>query len=90
MRKYLVTGLLIWIAASLDTWGVDPSVLALTRPYLVAVSWSALPLLLYAAFRRYLQGMHLVKPVMFALVCSASRLSTMTALAWSFASDGSR
>ena len=28
----------------------------------------ALPLLLYAAFRRYLQGMHVVRPVMFALI----------------------
>ena len=26
------------------------------------------PLLFYAAFRRYLQGMHVVRPIMFALV----------------------
>ena len=29
---------------------------------------SALPLLLYATFRRYLQGIHVVRPVMVALV----------------------
>jgi MATE family multidrug resistance protein len=32
------------------------------------VSWSALPLLFYAAFRRYLIGMHVVRPIMYALV----------------------
>jgi MATE family multidrug resistance protein len=62
-----ITGVLLAIAASLDSWGVDPSVLVLTRPYLVVVSWSALPLLLYAAFRRYLQGMGVVRPIMVAL-----------------------
>ena len=29
----------------------------MTRPYLDILAWSILPLLLYAAFRRYLQGM---------------------------------
>jgi MATE family multidrug resistance protein len=32
------------------------------------IAVGALPLLLYAAFRRYLQGMHLVRPIMIALV----------------------
>lgn len=51
----------------LDRWGVEPAVLELTRPYLRSLSWSLLPLLLYAAFRRYLQAVNLVRPVMFAL-----------------------
>jgi MATE family multidrug resistance protein len=42
-------------------------VLALTRPYLEALTWSVPPLLLYSAFRRYLQGMGVVKPIMIAL-----------------------
>ena len=42
--------------------------LVLTRPYLDVVLWSVLPLLLYATFRRYLQGMGVVRPVMIALV----------------------
>ena len=42
--------------------------LRLTIPYLEIVAWSALPLLLYATFRRYLQSMNVVLPVMFALV----------------------
>ena len=63
-----VTGLLWWIGTGLDTWGLDPRVLAMTRPYLDILAWSILPLLLYAAFRRYLQGMGVVRPVMVALV----------------------
>jgi len=61
------TALLLWIASGLDGWGLTPSVLILTKPYLVVVSWSVLPLLLYAACRRYLQGMGIVRPVMVAL-----------------------
>jgi multidrug resistance protein, MATE family len=63
-----ITALLFWISSGLDAWGMDPVVLELTRPYLDIVSWSLLPLLLYAAFRRYLQGMGVVRPVMIALI----------------------
>jgi multidrug resistance protein, MATE family len=62
-----IMALLLWIASGLDGWGLAPSVLVLTRPYLVAVSWSVLPLLVYAACRRYLQGMGIVRPVTIAL-----------------------
>ncbi len=48
--------------------GLHPRVQALTRPYVAAVAWSALPLLLYAAFRRYLQAIGLVRPVMVTLL----------------------
>jgi MATE family multidrug resistance protein len=59
----------LWlIATSLGGWGLDPRVLGLTRAYVIVVLWSVLPLLLYAAFRRYLQGMAIVRPVMIALV----------------------
>jgi len=60
---------LTWlIYASLEAWGLHPDIRVLVGPYLRGLSWGALPLLFYAAFRRYLQGMHLVRPVMFALV----------------------
>ena len=62
-----LTALLWLISRSLDRWGLDPAVLALTRGYLDVALLSVLPLLLYAAFRRYLQGMAVVKPVMIAL-----------------------
>jgi len=59
----------LWLAMPLlGRIGVDPTVLPLALPYLWAVTWSTLPLLLYTAFRRYLQGMNLVRPVAFALI----------------------
>ena len=63
-----VTLLLFGLSSLLGRWGLDPTVLALTRPYLDVLAWSVLPLLLYATFRRYLQGMGVVRPVMIALV----------------------
>jgi MATE family multidrug resistance protein len=56
--------------ASLDRWGLPPEVLHLTRPYLAILTWSLPPLLFYVAFRRYLQAMNVVRPVMFALVAA--------------------
>ena len=54
--------------AYLDLWGFDPTVLRLTEPYLRLVTWSVWPLLLYVAFRRYLQAMGVVMPIMMTLL----------------------
>jgi MATE family multidrug resistance protein len=48
--------------------GLAPALVAATVPFLKALIWSTLPLALYFALRRYLQAMHIVKPVVFALV----------------------
>lgn len=56
------------LIAALPRWGMHPRVLDLTIPYLSIVTWSLLPLLLYAAFRRYLQAMNLVAPITVALI----------------------
>jgi MATE family multidrug resistance protein len=61
------TLILFGLARILAGWGIDPRVLQLAEPYLEVVTWSVLPLLLYATFRRYLQGMGVVRPVMLAL-----------------------
>ena len=53
------------ILRSLD---IQQSVLSQAIPYLRALNWSTLPLLLYFVFRRYLQGINLAKPVMFSLL----------------------
>lgn len=53
---------------SLGGWGLPQGVLLLTRPYLAILTWSLPPLLFYVAFRRYLQAMSVVRPIMFALV----------------------
>jgi len=52
----------------LPSWGFPPEVLSLTVPYLHVITWSLLPLLLYASFRRYLQALGIVAPITFALV----------------------
>jgi len=49
-------------------FGLAPAVVAQTVPFLKALVWSTLPLVLYFGLRRYLQAMHIVKPVVFALV----------------------
>jgi MATE family multidrug resistance protein len=48
--------------------GIEPSVRRLSESYLRALIWSAPPLMLYFVFRRYLQGMSLVKPVALTLL----------------------
>jgi MATE family multidrug resistance protein len=53
---------------TIRSWGLHPDVEVLAGPYLRVVGLSAFPLLFYATFRRYLQGIHVVRPVMFALV----------------------
>jgi MATE family multidrug resistance protein len=63
-----ITLLLLVLSVLLGGWGLDPTVLRLARPYLSILGWSVLPLLCYATFRRYLQGMGVVRPVMIALV----------------------
>ncbi len=49
-------------------WGLHPAVRALAQPYMAILGLGAAPLMLYATFRRYLQGIHAVRPVMVALV----------------------
>lgn len=59
----------VWLFTPfLRSLGIDAGVLGAAIPYLHALVWSTFPLLLYFAFRRYLQGMNLVNPVMFALI----------------------
>jgi len=60
--------LLYGMDATLDWWGLPAQVVVLVRPYLGVLNWSLPPLLLYVAFRRYLQAMNLVRPIVIALV----------------------
>jgi MATE family multidrug resistance protein len=60
---------IVWMwGPILRSLSIDPAVLRQAIPYLRALNWSTLPLLMFFVFRRYLQGMNLAKPVMFALV----------------------
>lgn len=82
-HRWLVAGL--WLAgalalvlmlvglgalAALPSLGMHSEVRALLEPYLGQLIWSTLPLLFYTVLRRYLQGMHIVKPVMAAIVAA--------------------
>ena len=53
---------------TIDAWGLHPDIRDLAGPYLRVITFGTLPLLLYATLRRYLQGMHVVGPVMLALL----------------------
>lgn len=48
--------------------GVDPRVVTLAVPYMHTLAIGMLPLLLYFAVRRTLQGMDMVRPIAFALI----------------------
>lgn len=56
------------LAYSVPSLGFHPDVAPHLESYLFVLIWSTPFLLAYAACRRYLQGMQMVKPVMFALI----------------------
>jgi multidrug resistance protein, MATE family len=47
---------------------IHADVLTVLRPYLSALLWSAPPLLLFTVFRRYLQAMNIVRPILVGVV----------------------
>lgn len=80
-RRTLVNGLWLAVVAApllgavillllpvVRATGANPHVLELLGPYLKALVWGVIPLLIFTAMRRYLQAVDVVKPVTFALV----------------------
>jgi len=64
----ILTGV-VWLwEPLLRSLNIQQSVSTQAIPYLRALNWSTLPLLLYFVSRRYLQGINLAKPVMFSLL----------------------
>lgn len=63
-----LTGVSLALIGTLPWLGLHPDVLAFMRPYLVHLLWSTPALLVYVVCRRYLQAMHVVWPIMAALV----------------------
>ena len=68
MLAVVITGLSLTLVALLPRLGFHHDVLAEIRPYMWHLTWSVGPLLAYFAFRRYLQALHIVRPVAIALV----------------------
>jgi len=64
----LLMALVYFFEKFLHSLNIDPGVLGQALPYLRTLNWGTLPLLLFFVFRRYLQGMNLAKPIVFALV----------------------
>lgn len=80
-RRLLING--IWLAVLLmipvmaaiylsipllGAIGINPAVFQQTGPYMRALNWSTPGLLLYFGFRRYLQSVNVVRPVMITLI----------------------
>ncbi len=63
---FVVLGVAVSLA--IPAMRFHPDVMPALRSYFSVLMWSTPFLLFYAAFRRYLQGIHVVTPVMFALV----------------------
>jgi MATE family multidrug resistance protein len=59
----------VWIFVPvLAMLGVNPDVLGDAAPYLRTLNWSVPPLLLYFSFRRYLQSIGVVRPILITLI----------------------
>ncbi|MGD9904197.1 MAG: MATE family efflux transporter [Vicinamibacterales bacterium] len=56
------------IQVAIPSLGFHEEIVPPLSGYFSVILWSTLPLLLYAAVRRYLQGIHAVVPVAFALI----------------------
>ncbi len=54
----------------LPSFGFHPELLRELQPYTARLVWSAPPLMAFVVFRRYLQAMNLVRPIMIALVAA--------------------
>jgi MATE family multidrug resistance protein len=64
-----LVALILWsLLPVLRAAGVNPRVMEMLGPFIRNLLWGVWQLLLYAAFRRYLQAVNIVKPVTFAMV----------------------
>jgi multidrug resistance protein, MATE family len=64
-----VVMVLIWgLIPLLAAWGIDREVMLVTQPYLRVLNFSAPSLLLFFGFRRYLQAINVVRPIMIVLL----------------------
>jgi len=66
----IVMGMVWAFAPALAIFGINPNVLRDTTPYLRALNWSAPPLLLFFCFRRYLQAIGVVRPILITLIAA--------------------
>jgi MATE family multidrug resistance protein len=65
-----IVGLVLALTPLLGVLGVEPAVRVPAIGFIKIIVWSMPVLLVYTTFRRYLQGIHYVRPVTFALITS--------------------
>jgi multidrug resistance protein, MATE family len=65
-----VMGMVWAFVPALAMFGINQNVLRDTTPYLRALNWSAPPLLLFFCFRRYLQSIAVVRPILMTLIAA--------------------
>ena len=66
----IVMGMVWAFLPALAMFGINQSVLRDTTPYLRALNWSTPPLLLFFCFRRYLQAIGVVRPILITLIAA--------------------
>jgi len=60
---------LMWLLVpAMGLWGLDATVYALAEPFTYVLAFSVFPIALYTVQRRYLQSLHMVRPVTVALL----------------------
>src|SRR5580658_6576367 len=64
----VVMGLTRGLMPLLAKLNIDPAVMAVTLPYMRVLNWGVPSLLLFFGFRRYLQSINIVRPVMITLL----------------------
>src|SRR5580658_8129592 len=64
----IVMGLIWALIPLLGAWGIDREVMLVTQPYLRVLNWSAPTLILFFGFRRFLQSISIVRPIMITLL----------------------
>ena len=67
MAPVFMLAISFWPALMLR-FGIGADLVVPMRPFLQALNWGTLPLLVYFALRRYLQAMNVAAPIMFAVV----------------------
>lgn len=70
LLSVLLIAIGLGVVWSLPLMGMHPDVLVILQPYLAALLWSVPPLLAYTVFRRYLQAMNRVRPIVIAIVAA--------------------
>jgi MATE family multidrug resistance protein len=71
LALFLIPGVMgfVWaMVLAMARFGINPSVLRDTTPYIRALNWSAPPLMLFFCLRRYLQSIGVVRPILLVLI----------------------